>query len=178
MKKMTIIALAILVFVLTLPYVVFAPRILKDYNKKKAYQNTYAITNVKYGNAIRVRDASNDDGAEIILYSHHNWECMTWQRIGLEGDSFLLKNLYTQKTFQPSATPQAGVGIVQQTMGGSRLQYWEFIKLADETYLIRAKETDLYLTATGDGDNAAIVLKLKQGNDDQSWKLVRQNPII
>jgi hypothetical protein len=89
----------------------------------------------------------------------------------------LLKNLATQKTFEPSAEPIAEVDLWQKPLGGSRLQYWEFLKQSDETYLIRLKDTELYLTITSDTDNSPIHLMPKQVSDNQLWRLVKQNPI-
>ena len=172
------IAFISLLILIALSAFVFCPRIYKDIKKKRNYANTYAIQNIKTGKDIRVYNAGNDDGTKIILYSHYNWECMTWQLIQLGDNTYLLKNLYTQKSFQPSSSPEAGIGLWQQTLGGSSLQYWEFIKQIDETYLIRLKDTELYLTVTSDENNSDIVLMTKQNSDSQLWKLVRQNPIV
>lgn len=158
--------------------VVFGPRIFKDIKKKRAYENTYAIQNIATDKALRPYNAGNDDGTKIIQYSLNNWECLTWQLIGLDDDTYLLKNLYTQKSFQPSSTPNSGVTLWQKTLGGSRLQYWEFVKQSDDTYLIRLKDTELYLTATSNENDSDIVLMPRQDSDMQVWKLVRQNPIV
>lgn len=175
MKKILFIlaVLPVLLFVLLLSF-----RLSKDIKKKLRFKNTYAIQNVKTGKNIRVRDAGIDDGTEIILYGHHKWECMTWELIQLEGSTYLLKNLYTEKTFQPSASPASGVTLWQQTLGGTPLQYWEFIKQSDDTLLIRLKGTELYVTISSDMDDSAIVLMPKQNSNSQFWKLVRQNPWI
>jgi hypothetical protein len=173
--KATLIVLLILI---ALSAIIFGPRICKDIKKKQKYANTFAIQNVKTGKDIRVYNAGIDDETQIILYSHHNWECITWQLIELEGNTYLLKNLYTQKTFEPASSPQSGVSLWQQPLGGSRLQYWEFVKQPDETYLIRLKDTQLYLTATSNENNFPIVLMPKQDSDSQQWRLLRQNPII
>lgn len=158
--------------------VIFGPRISKDIKKKRAYQNTYAIQNVATDKCIRPYNAGNDDGTKIIQYNLYNWECLTWQVIGLEGDTYLLKNLYTQKSFQPSATPTEGVTLWQQTMGGTPLQHWELIKQSEDTYLIRLKNTELYLTTTSNENESEIILMPKQESDCQRWRLVRQNPIV
>lgn len=170
--------LIILLILIGLSAIVFAPRIIKDIKKKQNYENTYAIQNVGTGKDIRVYNAGNDDGTKIILYDHHNWECITWQLIGLEENVYLLKNLYTQKSFEPSAAPASSVTLWQQTLGGSRLQYWEFVKQTGENYLIRLKDTELYLTAASDENDSDIVLMPKQDSESQLWKLIRQNPII
>lgn len=124
------------------------------------------------------KDAAPLPKRSIILYNHNNWECITWQLIELEDNAYLLKNLYTQKTFEPSAPPEPGVNLWQQTLGGSHFQYWEFIKQPNETYLIRLKDSELYLTITSDENNSDIILMPKQDSDNQRWKLIRQNPII
>lgn len=157
---------------------VFGPRIRKDIQKKRNFSNTYAIQNVGTGKDIRVYNAENEDGTKIIQYNHHNWECMTWQLIELENNTFLLKNLYTQKTFEPSTTPKSGVSLWQQTLGGSQFQYWEFIKQPNETYLIRLKDTELYLTVSSNENNSPIILMPMLNSDNQFWQLIRQNPIV
>lgn len=167
-----------LLALIILAAIVFAPRIIKDIQKKQNYANTYAIQNVRTDKCLRPYNAGNDDGTKIISYSHNNWECLTWQMIELDKDAYLLKNLYTQKTFEPSETPESGMGLWQQTLGGSRLQYWEFVKRTDETYLIRLKDTELYLTTTSDENNSDIILMPRQDSDNQQWRLIRQTPII
>jgi len=173
--KITFIILSVF---MTLAAFAFMPRICKDIKKKRNYENTFAIQNIKTGKNIRVYNAENENETKIILYTHKNWECLTWQMIELETNTYLLKNLYTQKTFEPSAVPQSGVGLWQQTLGGSRFQYWEFIKQSDETYLIRLKDTELYLTITSNENNSNIILMGKQESDSQLWRLVKQNPIV
>lgn len=178
MKKFLFIISIVIVVLFVIGVIVFGPRISKDIQKKRKYENTFAIQNVWSGKDIRVYNAGNENGTKIILYNHNNWECMTWQLIGLEDDTYLLKNLYTQKSFQPSTSPKSGVGLWQQTLGGSRFQYWEFIKQPDETYLIRLKGTELYITVTSDENNSDIVLMSKQDSEHQLWRLIRQNPIV
>ncbi|MEP0841252.1 MAG: RICIN domain-containing protein [Phycisphaerae bacterium] len=153
-------------------------RIYKDVAKKRGFANTYAIQNVGTGKDIRVRDAGIADCTKIILYSHHEWECMTWRFIQVDEGVFLLQNLYTQKSLQPSSQPEAGVDLWQQSLGGSPLQYWEFLKQPDETYQIRLKGTELYVTAPSAEDNSAIVLAPKNDAASQRWRLVRQTPVV
>jgi len=155
-----------------------AHRIYAGYQIKRNRVNTYAIQNVNTGKGIRVHNAGIDDERKIILYTHQNWECMTWQFIQLEGDVYLLKNLYTKKTFQPSSSPEAGVSLWQQPLGGNRLQYWEFLKQPDETYFIRLKDTDLYITISSDKNHSDIILMPLQNSPDQQWKLIEQRPIF
>lgn len=178
MKKYLFIPLILLHIIVLAVVILFTPRIAKDIKKKQNFQNTYAIQNVKTGKDIRVHNAGIEDKTKIILYSHNNWECMTWELILLKDNTYLLKNLYTEKTFQPSSTPQEGTSLWQKPMGGSKLKYWEFIKQSDNNYLIRLKDTELYLTITSDKNNSPIVLMSKQNSDSQLWKLIRQNPLI
>ncbi|MFT3995365.1 MAG: RICIN domain-containing protein [Dysgonomonas sp.] len=173
--KITLISLLI---VLTLFVLVLGLYIYKDLKKKQNYANTYAIQNVATNKCIRPYNAGNADSTKVISYSLHNWECITWQLIELEDNAYLLKNLYTQKSFEPASTPVDGTGLWQQTLGGSRFQYWEFIKQDDETYIIRLKGTELYLTTISDENNSAIIISVKDDSKNQLWRLIRQNPII
>lgn len=175
MKKLIIIISIVLVIIVAIPFIF---RFAKDIKKKKCYANTYAIQNIQSGKDIRVQNANYHDDARTIIYPHHEWECITWEFIETEDNTFLLKNLYTQKTFEPISTPQPGVGLWQKSMGGSKYQYWEFIKQADETYLIRLKGTELYVTISSLEDNSLLVLQPVQNSDSQRWKLIRQNPWI
>ncbi len=177
-KTIMIILLSALLIALLISVSKYAPWICFGKKMKSNYENTYAIQNVGTGKDIRVYNVGVENETEIILYSHNEWECLTWQFIQLEENVFLLKNLYTQKSFEPSTVPVAGVNLWQQTLGGSPLQYWEFIKQSDETYLIRLKDTELYLTVTSDENDSDIVLMPKQDSDKQLWRLVRQNPIV
>lgn len=101
-----------------------------------------------------------------------------FQFIQLEQDTYLLKNLYTQKTFQPSASPKPGIALWQQTLGGNSLQYWEFIKQSGEIYQIRLKGTELFITVSSDQNDSAIILMPKQNSPDQQWRLIEQHPIF
>ena len=168
----------VLLGVVALFTVITLPRNLKDIQRKRETANSYAIQNVETGKCIRIHNAGIDDERRIVLYSHQNWECITWQLIQLEDEVYLLKNLYTHKSFQPSSSPEAGVTLWQQPLGGTRLQYWEFIKQPDETYLIRLKDTDLYITITSDENNSDLILMPLQNSSKQSWTLIEQRPIV
>ena len=108
-----------------------------------------------------------------------NWECITWQFIHLEDNTYLLKDLYTEKTFEPVSDPEEGVTMWQKTLGSSKWQQWEFIKQVDNIYQIRLKGTELYLEPAADELNANIVLKpLQKDSTAQEWKLIEQHPIV
>lgn len=175
MKNIITLLLILTTVVLIIP---ISFRVRKDLKKKRNFANTYAIQNIGTGNCIRPYNAGIDNQTKIISYTHKNWECITWELIGIDSNTFLLKNLYSQKTFQPSSRPESGVGLWQQSMGGTPLQYWEFLKQANDIYLIRLKETELYLTVNAQDNNTPVVLMPKQETHNQQWKLIRQNPWI
>lgn len=158
--------------------VVLGQRIYHSYQMKRSSVNTFAIQNTKTNMNIRVYNAGIKDGERIILYRHANWECMTWQFIKLEDGSYLLKNLYTQKTIQPSSTPEEGVALWQQPLEANSIQYWEFIEQADKTYLIRLKGTELYITVSSDESNTDIILMPMQNSPEQQWRLIEQHPVV
>jgi hypothetical protein len=175
MKKSLIIVPIVLILLASIP-IIF--RVWKDIKKKLQYANTYAIVNVYAGKAIRVHNANYQDNAKTILYTHHNWECITWEMIQLQDSTYLLKNLYTQKTFEPVSSPTQGASLWQKPLGDSKYQYWEFLKQTDETYLIRLKGADLYVTISSDKDNSGIILIPQDNSDKQKWRLIRQTPWI
>ena len=168
----------VLLGIVALYLIITTPRTLKDAQRKRETANSYAIQNVETSKCIRVHNAQIDDERKIVSYSHQNWECITWQFIQLEESVYLLKNLYTHKTFQPSSSPKEGVTLWQQPLGGDKLQYWEFIKQSDETHLIRLKDTDLYITATSDENHSDLILMPLQNTDKQLWVLIEQHPIF
>ncbi len=137
---------------------------------------TYAIQNVQTGKNLRPYNAGVADGNKIVLYNHAEWKCMTWQFIQVDRETYQLKNLYTSKTFQPSSKLEPGVALWQQPLKEDNLQYWEFIKQLDKTYLIRLDGTDLYVTISSDKTNSPIILMPRQNSIGQQWKLVKQNP--
>lgn len=168
----------ILVVLIVLVVVVFGPRIYKGIKLKQDKVNTYAIQNMKTKKCIRPYNAGFKDNNKVILYSLNNWECITWQFIELDKGTFLLKNLYTEKTFQPVSEPNEGLSMWQKPLGGTKEQYWEFIKNSDNSYLIRLKGTELYLTAESDEQNADIILSPLLNIESQKWNLVEQHPIV
>lgn len=175
---MKTIIISVIAIVLLGIIVIISFRVRKDIKKKLQFENTYAIQNVATGNALRPFNANYESGVELISYPIKNWECITWEMIETDTNTYLLKDLFTEKTFQPKSEPKEGVGLWQQSVGGSKLQYWEFLKQVDETYLIRLKGTELYLTTSSPDTDSPIILMPKQGSKTQLWKLVRQTPWI
>jgi hypothetical protein len=140
---------------------------------------TYAIQNIKTGKNLRPYEAGRQDGNKIVLYDHVEWKCMTWNFINVEGNAYQLKNLFTSKTFEPAGSPKAGCNLDQQKLvPGNLAQAWEFVGAGNESYNIRLKGTELYITvADASGTtNSSIILQTKQNSDLQLWRLVKQNP--
>lgn len=153
--------------------VVFGPRIAKDIRKSKDMVDVYAIQNTKTGKCLRPENANFHDGTPIVPYTHHDWECLTWQFIEIEPEMYMLRNLYTGKTFQPKGQPSVGVGLTQLPLGGSAMQYWVFEKKGDNEYAIRLNRTQLYIVEKGD----SIVFS-DNHEANGMWKLVAQTPIV
>jgi hypothetical protein len=138
---------------------------------------TYAIQNTVTGKNLRPFDAGSQNGNKIVLYDHVEWKCMTWKFTNVTGNIYQLQNLFTSKTFQPKQLPaKAGVTLEQQPVSKSSDQNWEFIRDSDNSYFIRLKGTELYITASSSQTNTDILLKEKQAKELQLWRLVAQNP--
>lgn len=178
MKRYLIIASVLIGVVLLLAIIAISTRVRKDIKKKLAFENTYAIQNVSSNKCLRPFDAGYQNGNEIIAYRHKDWECITWEMIEISDNTYLLKNLFTEKTFQPKSDPISGVGLEQRSLGGTPLQHWEFVKQPDETFLIRLKNSELYLTISSLQENSSVILMPLSNSAEQKWKLIRQTPWI
>ena len=174
--KTIIIIVSVLGAIVMLTPITF--RVRKDIKKKLQFENTYAIQNMATGKALRPKDANYKNGTELIAYPLKDWECITWEMIEIDTNAYLLKNLFTERTFQPKSEPKEGVCLWQQSLGGTPLQHWEFLKQQDGTYLIRLKGTELYVTTSSIETDSPIILMPKQNSKMQLWKLVRQTPWI
>lgn len=160
-----------------LAMMLFLPRVRKDIRLKKQKQHTFAVRNVGTGLCIRPYNADYSEGNKVILYPLHNWECITWQFIRVAGDTYILQNLYTHKSFAPNPGAKEGSTLWQKSLDGTQNQCWEFIK-SDAGFLIRLKGTELYLTASRREENAEIVLQAANNAEEQVWELLPQQPII
>ena len=167
----------ILFGIIALCLIVFGPRVLKGISKKKDRKNCYAIRNVKTGTCIRPYNADFKTDNKVILYGLHNWECITWQPIKTVDDTYLLKNLYTEKTFEPCMVPDEGVTLWQKPLGFSDNQFW-VIESVGDFCKIKLSGTELYLTASFFEQNAEIELHKDTGDDSQLWKMIPQCPIV
>lgn len=135
-------------------------------------QGNYAIKNVKTGMLLRVKDAGNANGTPLVAYYPENWKCMTWNFKNTGNETYQLQNLLTGKTFQPGAAAGENVAFDEQPLkDGAGNQQYEFIKVKQDTYKIRLKGTELYVTPSDDKGkvNSAIVLNRENNQSDQLW---------
>lgn len=140
-------------------------------------EGRFAIQNTQTGKNLRPYDANSANGTRIVLYNHVEWKCMTWDFIKVEKNVYQLKNRFTNKTIQPSDRVAEGVKLVQQPLAADTLQYWVFEKTPENTYFIRLKGTDLYISLSSKETNTDIVLKSKKDKPMQTWKLIAQDPV-
>lgn len=144
-------------------------------------KGTFAIQNVKTGINVRIKDANSKNGTPIVAYSPENWKCETWDFKQQDDKTYLLANLFSGKTIQPISSPIPGTTLNEQPIdASSSLQRYEFIPMGKETYLIKLKGTDLYLTPGDDqGEtNAPLKLAHKIEGNLQFWTLIEQHPTI
>lgn len=142
----------------------------------------YAIKNVQTGLLLRVQDAHKADGTPIVAYSPVNWKCVTWDFLHVEGDTYQLRNLFTSKTLQPESGKSCeGANLEQQPLVTSQAnQEYEFISAGKDTYRIKLKGSDLYITpvdAKG-SVNSRIILAKKSNSQAQLWTIYEQDPQI
>ncbi|WP_313579018.1 RICIN domain-containing protein [Chishuiella sp.] len=135
----------------------------------------YAIQNIQTGKNIRPYAAGKQDGNRLILYNSYRWKCMTWDLKETGENTYQLQNRYTEKTFQVDAKLN---GKLNQIQLDDNSQEWEFIKQAENTYLIKQKETNLYISISSEETNSDIVLKPLNNTKEQLWRLVKQNPLL
>lgn len=145
-------------------------------------KGTYAIKNNETGMLLRIKDANKSNGTHLVAYSPVNWKCVTWDFKHVDGQSYQLKNLFTGKTFQPvNSTFSDGIVLEQQPLVlNEESQEYEFIPAEKNTYLIRLKGTNLYITPSDNkgAENADIILAKKKGNKLQQWTIYEQEPVM
>lgn len=143
-------------------------------------KGTYAIKNVSTGMLLRVMDANKKNETPIVAYSPTNWKCMTWDFNQAEGNTYFLRNLFTSKTFQPQKGEAAeGLALEQQPLDTSKTyQQWEFISSPDNTYMIKLKGSDLYITPSDKSGtvNSKMILSKKRADKTQYWSIYEQHP--
>lgn len=143
-------------------------------------QGTYAIKNVETGLLLRIKDANNKDRTPLVAYPASNWKCMTWDFQQVEGETYRLRNLFTNKTFQPVAKVQKeGVALEQMPLlKNDESQEWEFIPVSIDIYMIKLKNSNLYITPSSEknGVNSPIILSGKKEGKLQNWMIYLQDP--
>lgn len=141
---------------------------------------TYAIKNVETGKLLRIKDANSSDGTPLVAYSPVNWKCMTWDFQQIDGRTYTLRNLFTNKTFQPvEEAVKEGTPLEQMPLAENKQnQEWEFIPVSEGVYQIKLKNSDLYLTPSDPKGktNSPIILSSKKEGILQNWTIYLQDP--
>ena len=171
MKKLPILLLSCILGAL-LPAIAFA----------QVIEGTFAIKNVETSMVLRIKDANGANGTQLVAYSPVNWKCVTWDFNHVAGQTYQLRNLFTNKTFQPAnGVASEGVLLEQQPLVRSRdNQLYDFILVEKNVYLVKATGTDLYLTPfdkNGTTDTP-IMLSAKNGSKLQQWIIYLQKPTM
>jgi hypothetical protein len=138
----------------------------------QSIKGTYAIKNVSSGMVLRIKDANTANGTPIVPYSPVNWKCVTWDFKNVEGQTYQLKNLFSGKTLQPKGSAAEGGSLEEQPIAS---QQYEFLPGEKNSYLIRVKGTDLYITQ---GEDNIVLAAKKKNLTSQSWTLVEQHPTM
>ena len=144
-------------------------------------KGTFAIKNVETGIYIRIKGANSANKTPIVAYDPVNWKCVTWNFVQVENNIYQLKNLFSGKTFQPATSAAENVGLEEQPIAPDNAsQQYEFITVGENTYLIKLKGTDLYITPSDKKGttNTPIILSKKNGSKLQQWTLKEQHPEI
>ena len=141
-------------------------------------ENSYAIVNVVTGKVLRIKDANSSDGTPIVSYSSVNWKCVTWDFQQTKEGAYRLKNLFSEKTLGPSPD---GKTLEEQTIAnGSEDQLYEFIPAGNDTYFIKQRNKELFVTPADEKGNIdePVLLLARKNTDIQKWKLREQHPTM
>jgi hypothetical protein len=149
--------------------------------KAQTIQGTYAIKNVQTGMLLRIKDANTKDGTPLVSYDPEDWKCMTWDFKQVDANTYQLKNLLSGKTFEPAGAITAGTALHEEPLSTTATtQLYEFEQVAKDTYTIKLKGTDLYVTPSDEKGrtNSSIILSPKSGSKLQQWTIYQQSPTI
>ncbi|NVM63956.1 hypothetical protein FHW88_002245 [Mucilaginibacter sp. SG538B] len=144
-------------------------------------KGSYAIKNEQTGMLLRVKDAHSENGTPLVAYYPENWKCMTWNFKHVAGNTYQLQNLLTNKTFQPKGDADVNVALEEQSLNAnSAIQQYEFEAIDNDTFMIKLKGTDLYITPSDKKGvvNSQIVLAKKTNTKDQYWNIYEQSPTM
>ena len=95
--------------------------------------------------------------------------------------TYAIKNVLSGKTFQAiNQPPSAGDVLNEQPIGNTIIQQYEFIPVSKNVFLIKVKDTELYLTPSDNKGtiNAPVILSKKTGIKLQQWTIYEQHPTI
>ncbi|MCS3737392.1 RICIN domain-containing protein [Mucilaginibacter dorajii] len=154
---------------------------LSGFASAQDIKGNYAIKNVQTGMLLRVKDAASKNGTPLVAYYPENWKCMTWNFKSTGSNTYQLQNLLTNKTFQPAAPANTDVPFEEQPLiANAPNQQYEFIKVKQDTYMIKLKGTDLYVTPADDNGkvNSPIILTAKKNTPEQLWTIYEQVPTM
>jgi hypothetical protein len=134
---------------------------------------SYQIRNRKYDALLRPENASNANGARIVLYPAEPWKCMTWKLQPAAGSAFHLQNYFTSKTFAVKSDDQE-MAVVQVPFDRDTAKHpaWTITKLTDGFYRITDVKTGQALT----GSKTAVTLAPWQEKPEQQWELMEIDP--
>ncbi|REA58199.1 hypothetical protein DSL64_21565 [Dyadobacter luteus] len=149
---------------------------LTIFSSTKHMKDIYAIQNVKTGKGLRPYNAYPWNGNKIVLHDSNDWKCMTWRFIASGENTYQLQNLSTKKTFEASSQARSGINLWQQPLSSKDSQQWIFENQPDQSFLIRQKGTDLYLTISDQETDTDIIIMPFQNSETQLWRLVEQHP--
>jgi hypothetical protein len=149
--------------------------------KAQTIQGTYAIKNVQTGMLLRIKDANTKDGTPLVAYDPEDWKCMTWDFKHIGANTYQLKNLLSGKTFEPAGAISTGTPLHEEPINNTGAsQQYDFEPAGKDTYIIKLKGTDLYITPSDEKGttNSSIILAPKSGTKLQQWVIYQQSPTI
>ncbi len=138
---------------------------------------SYQIRNKKFCNLLRPENASNKEGARIVLYPAEPWKCMTWKLRPAGEAIYTVQNHFTSKTFTLN-TSSGGTNVIQTAFAkevGER-PLWRFTKLTDGVYRINETKSGAALTAVESDGSVRVTVAPWQDKDEQKWELQKTDP--
>lgn len=133
----------------------------------------YQIRNRKMDALLRPENASNANGARIVLYPAEPWKCMTWKLRLAGGTAFELQNYLTRKTIAAGTNgAQAGVVQVPFDREASKRPTWNITRLPDGFYRIEKVGAGRVLT----GSEGRVTLVPWAEKPEQEWELIGIDP--
>ena len=148
-----------------------------DQLRTAAANTSFQLRNRKFGDLLRPRNASNREGAPIVLYPGQPWKRMIWRFTTAGDGAFRLQDHFTSKSLAAVASAADKPVPVQQTRCAADAHdapAWKFGRLADGAYPIGQSDSDLVWTATQSQDEETrVVLAPWRDADEQKWELLK-----